>query len=189
MNYEDKLNEILKENMTENGFNLWKAINSKVPSPWNKPSSSSGKYHVKKNNYVPNIAEHTLEMINSAVSIYPMFNISKNSIDLDLLLFGIAMHDIVKYGNNNDMKHTTKLHDKLIADRIENRKEIFLKLFNEDQIKILTDMVRYHSGRWSTDAKNDFDFKNFHPYVLFVHMLDMLSTKNCLLIGDENGTK
>jgi len=183
MNYEEKMNELLEEHMTEKGFQFWKALNSKIPPVWKRPTSSTGKYHKKREGYVPNVDEHTYDMLISASKIYRMFDIKEKTSECDLLLLGIAMHDIIKYGHENDRDHTHKEHDRMIANRIEENKETYLKLFeDEEQVNILINMVRYHSGRWSADVKdmNSFDFKDHHPYVLFVHILDMLSAADCL---------
>ncbi len=182
MNYET-MNELLEQHMTEKGLAFWKAINSKIPPVWDKPVSSTGKYHNKKGGYVPTLAEHTYEMIYSATKIYAMFGINKETVECDLLLIGVAIHDIVKYGNNNDRKFCDNAHDRLIANRIQEKRDIFIRHFSEEQVDILIEMVRYHQGKWSADAKGtDFDFKNFHPYTLFLHTLDMLSSRNCLKI-------
>jgi len=183
MNYETLMNALLEKYMTKKTFSFWIALNNTINSPWDKPTSSTGKYHQKEDGYVPSIAEHTYEMLYSLINIHSIFGVNKNSKELDLLILGVVMHDIVKYGNENDNKHTDTKHDKLIADRILDKKETFLKIFNEEEVDILIEMVRYHTGRWSTDAKKDFDFKDFHPYVMFLHTLDMLSTRNCLKVG------
>ncbi len=184
MNFEKQMNDQLAQHMTEKGFLFWGALNKSINSPWDKPTSSTGKYHQKKGGYVPSIAEHTHEMVYSAIKIYSMFGFHKKMVELDLLLIGVALHDIVKYGNDNDGDHTDNTHDKLIADRIADKRTTFLKLFSEEQIDILIEMVRYHSGRWSTDANTfNFNFSNDHPYVMFLHTLDMLSSRNCLKTG------
>lgn len=181
MNYEEKMNELLKDHMTERGYEFWIALNKKIPPVWKRPTSSTGKYHKKREGYVPNVDEHTYDMLLSGTKIYRMFDIKKKTSDCDMILLGIAMHDIIKYGHENDRDHTHKEHDRLIADRIVEKKETFLQLLNEEQVDILIEMVRFHSGRWSADANiNDFNFKDHHPYVLFVHMLDMLSAADCL---------
>jgi hypothetical protein len=49
LSYKDKISNLLKKNMTEKGFNLWNGINTILPESWEKPTSSTGKYHKKKN--------------------------------------------------------------------------------------------------------------------------------------------
>ena len=67
MDYKEKIVELLKENMTEKSFKLWNGINKRLPDIWNKLSASTRKYHRKFNGEVPDIAEHTYEMLFSAV--------------------------------------------------------------------------------------------------------------------------
>ena len=47
MNFKEKVEKILKENMSEKGFSLWSAINKRLPDIWNKLTASTGKYHKK----------------------------------------------------------------------------------------------------------------------------------------------
>ena len=182
MTYEEKMDNILELNMSERGFSLWKAIKQILPNIWEKPTSSTGKYHKKQNGTVPNISEHTYQMLSAGTKLFRMFNIDKNSTDADTLLFGIALHDSLKYGKDGFIKHTIKSHDRDAADMILKNKQTFLKLLNENQFNTLEESVRYHSGQWSSDVKSkkDFDFKDYKPKTFFVHILDMLSTADVL---------
>jgi len=181
MNYEEKVIEFLKDNMTDRGFKLWSAINNRIPNVWNKLSSSSQKYHKKAEGYVPNIAEHTYEMLFAASKIMKMFNYNPKTTDADVLFFALALHDSLKYGEKGDRDHTTGEHDKLAGDMISTNKETFQKILTESQVQVLEDSVRYHSGQWSTDAKGtDFNFSDRDPIAMFVHILDMLSTADLI---------
>jgi len=181
MSFEDKINTILKENMTEVGFLLWSTINEKLPNIWDKPTSSTKKYHKRKDGSVPCVGEHTYEMINAAVKVMSMFDISKQTSDCDTLLFAISLHDMLKYGKDGNRLHTTNDHDQLAGNFVKSNREIFLRILNENQTDKLEDSVRYHSGRWSTDANiKTFDFSDRHPLAMFVHTLDMMSTKDVL---------
>jgi len=183
MNYE-KMNTLLSAHMTEEGFKFWLAINKKIISPWEKPASSGGKYHNKKGGYVPSIAEHTYEMLYAASKNYAQFGINKSTKDADLLLLAIGLHDGLKYGPENEKKHTVSDHDTLMANRVESARESFKKIFSDEQIDILVQAIRFHTGKWSHEATKDFSFKDLHPYVLYVHSLDMLSSRNCLKTED-----
>jgi hypothetical protein len=181
MSFKEKIDEILKEDLTENAFKLWIGINSQVPDIWKKPTSSTGKYHKKDNGAVPSIGEHTFEMLHSAKKIISMFGAEKKSGYLDSLMLSVALHDILKYGSNGTRKHTINDHDKLIADEILGNPKIFLKIMNEDEFNNLVDCLRFHSGRWSTDSNiKNFKFSDRCSEAMFIHMLDMLSTKDCL---------
>ena len=69
---------------------------------------------------------------------------------------------------------------------IHKGQNTFLKFLSEDSVDVLEEMTRFHSGRWSTDANENFDFKKRHPFVLFIHLLDMFSANNLIHIPEEN---
>jgi len=182
LNYKEKIVELLKDNMTENGFKLWEGINRLLPDIWNLPTSSTKKYHRKLNGKVPNIAEHVYQMLYASVKIFSLFNVMKNTSEADKLLFAVVLHDSLKYGRMGTRKHTDTWHDKTAGDMVAQNKSTFLKLLNEDQFNVLEEAVRFHSGQWSTDVSKNkkFDFKEYNPETLFVHMLDMMSSHDLI---------
>lgn len=176
---------LMSDYMTDNGYELiHKIIETKLPDIWNKSTSSTGKHHKKKDGTVPTIVEHTYEMLYAAIQTYRMFNIEPKTSDMDLLLTGVVLHDALKYGEKGTMFHTHTGHDRLMSKRINKRREIMLKIFNEFQCEILEEMVHYHSGRWSTGllkkGKANFKLSNYHPFTAYIHTLDMLSTADVL---------
>jgi len=152
---------------------------------FNKKSSSTGKYHQRENGEVDTIGEHTFEMLYAATKIFSLFGIDKengiieNSSSLNTIILAIYLHDILKYGENNENTHTAKNHDEIAGIFIFQNKSIFEKHTNFQK---LYDAVRFHSGRWSTN----FDNKLFTNMPFFTHVLDMLSTYNCLKIEKIN---
>ena len=74
MDYYTRIEELLKEYMTEKGFHFWKAINGKLPNIWDRPTSSTGKYHLKEGGRVPDCAEHVYGMLFAASKILKMFS-------------------------------------------------------------------------------------------------------------------
>ncbi len=182
MNYKEKIVELLKENMTDKGFILWKGIDSIMPDIWNMPTSSTRKFHKKLNGDVPDIAEHVYQMLFSLVKLFRMFDITPRTSDADKLLFAVTLHDSLKYGRWASRKHTDRRHDKEAADMISSNKKIFMKLLSEDQFNILEEGIRFHSGRWSTDVidRSSFNWNNYKVTTFMVHILDMLSTVDCL---------
>jgi len=181
MEYYAKLKELLEENMSEKGFKLWNAIDSSLTDIWSKPSSSTGKYHLKDGNRQPNIDEHVYDMAYVAAKLLRMFNVSKNSTEADVLFLAIALHDSLKYGETGNRPHTDKKHDRAAAEMISENQQTFTKLLTTEQYDILVDAVRFHSGQWSTDASiKDFNFGDRHHYAFFVHLLDMLSTNDLI---------
>lgn len=182
MNYKDKIVEILKKNMTEKGFVLWEGIDKMLPDTWNNPTSSTGKYHKKLNGEVPSQAEHVYHLLYTTVKLFSMFNLEKCTQEADKMLFAIALHDSMKYGNMGTRKHTDCTHDKKAADLIGTNMETFLKIMTEEQFLVMEQAVRFHSGQWSTDVpKNkEFSFKDYNPETLFIHVLDMMSTADLI---------
>jgi len=181
MNYKEKIVDLLKQNLTERAFNLWSGINSIVPDIWDRSTSSTGKYHKKLNGEIPTQAEHVYQMLYAAIKILSIFNIESKTVESDKILLAVVMHDILKYGDMGTRPYTDNMHDKKAADMISSNKDIFLKLFSEEQFCILESMVRFHSGRFSTDAKNNgFEFKNYPSEIFFIHLLDMFSTNDLI---------
>lgn len=183
----DRINEILKENMTKEGFNLWKNIQEKTPMVFHRPSSSSGKYHQDESGVTRSIGEHTFQIIYSSVKIMKIFNVLPNTKQADVLLLSAACHDLVKYGCEDALhrKSTEPKHDKLIADTLLFNRDRFLECLNEGEFKKLEQICRYHTGRWSTDADTSFSFCKLPMEVLFLHMLDVLSAENLLKIPEK----
>lgn len=199
MNYIDKIKELLEENMTERAFKLWSGINNLLPDAWDRPTSSTGKYHQKMDGRVPNMDEHVYEMLYSAKKLIRMFGYEPKTLDSDIIFLAIALHDSLKYGKWGNRKHSDREHDQRAGDMIRDNRDTFLKLFTEEQYDRLEEAVRFHTGRWSTDVSNQnkFDFKNVGPITYFIHMLDMLSTQDLIqtdvrntndIISDETST-
>lgn len=182
MTFKTRIVQLLEKNMTESGFKLWQGIDKILPDIWEKPTSSTGKYHKKMNGKVPSNAEHVYHMLYSACKLIRMFGIQKKTSDADKLLFAVVLHDSLKYGQMGNRKHTDAAHDKAAADMISSNKNTFLKVLTEDQFYTLESSVRFHSGQWSTDVlKNkSFSFEDYKPEVLFLHMLDMMSTNDLI---------
>ncbi len=178
MNYGEKIPELLKENMTEKGYKLWEGIDQILPDIGDRPTSSTGKWHRKHDGRVPSMAEHTYEMLYAAAKVFKLFNFEKGTPNADMLLMAIALHDSLKYGKFGDIPHTDYKHDRTCADMIKSNEETFLKLFTNEQFISLEEGVRFHMGRWSTDGAGTekFDWFDFQPYALFIHVLDMMST-------------
>lgn len=188
MNYLEKIKKLLEVNMTERGYKLWEGINNLLPDIWNKPTSSTGKYHKKKDGRVPNIDEHVYEMLYASVKLFSTFNIYPKTPDADALLFAVVLHDSLKYGKWGSRKFVDNQHDKAAADMVKNNENTFLKLMNENQYHALEEAVRFHSGRWSSDVthNNSFDINKLSAMTLFVHVLDMMSSKDLIQTDVRN---
>jgi len=183
--YVEKIDSLLRKNLSIRGFKLWEVIKEKIPDIWSRPTSSTGKYHKKidEDNRTPSIAEHTYEIMYAADKIVDLLN----GCNRDLIFLSIVLHDSFKYGLTGSNPHTENKHDRIIGDTVRDNKGIFLKIFNENEVVLLEEIVRFHSGRWSTDSNiKTFSFNNFNQEVMFLHILDMLSAKNVIKIVEEN---
>ena len=182
MFYKERIVDLLEKHMTEKGFKLWSGINKMLPDTWDKPTSSTGKYHKKKNGEIPCQAEHVYHMLYSAIKVYRLFNIASKTTESDKLLFAIVLHDSLKFGELGNRKHTDYKHDKAAADMVSQNKETFRKILTEEQFYCMEEMIRFHSGRWSTDLpKNtELNFRDYNPETLFIHILDMMSTADLI---------
>jgi len=180
--YATAIRVLAEKSMTTKGFDLLLKIEGRLPDIWDRPSSSTGKYHKKADGSVPSISFHTFEMLYAATKIIRMFGGKVISTQNDCYLMAIILHDALKYGAKGTNPHTTPNHDKTMADLLLKNKKTLMTHFTSDEADILIDGVRYHSGRWSKSVPNmnQFDFADFHPVVMFSHILDMLSTADCL---------
>ena len=182
IDYKQKLTELLEEHMTEKGFKLWKGIIQIVPETWDKPTSSTGKYHKKLNGDIPTQGEHVYHLTYAAVKLFRMFNIKSKTTDADKMLFATTLHDSLKYGNLGTRKHTDYKHDKEAADMVAANKHTFTKVLTEEQFFVLEEAIRFHSGQWSTDVPKGkkFTFSDYNPETMFIHVLDMMSTADLI---------
>ena len=89
MNYVDRLLDLAEESLTDKGFKLLLKIENGLPDIWDRPSSSTGKYHQKANGEVPSIIEHTFGMFYAATKIIRLFGHAKLSTQNDAILIGI----------------------------------------------------------------------------------------------------
>jgi hypothetical protein len=184
--YREKIENLLETNMTEKGFKLWKGIDSMLPDIWSKLVASTKKYHKKLNGEVPDIAEHVYHMIYAGIKLLRLFDITVNTTEADKILFALALHDSLKYGNLGTRKYCDNAHDKEAADMVASNEMTFKKILSDEQFQVMEEAVRFHSGRWSTDVPRNkrFDWKEYNSETLFVHILDMLSTQD-LIQTDE----
>ena len=182
VDYKKKISDLLEKHMSEKGFKLWKGIISIIPDTWDKPTSSTGKYHKKINGDVPCQGEHVYHLVYATVKLFRMFNIKSRTTDADKMLFAASLHDSLKYGELGTRKHTDKQHDREAANMVSSNKETFMKVLTEEQFFTMEEMIRFHSGQWSSDVpKNEkFDFSNYNPETMFIHMLDMMSTADLI---------
>jgi hypothetical protein len=178
--YIEKINEILKRHLTQKSYDLWIGIYENISNKClNLPTSSTKKHHLKEDGRCPTVGEHTFEMLYITDKIIPMF---EGMFNKNVIFLGIAMHDIYKYGLNINNIHTHGKHDQIIAETIKKNQKIFTQALSLDDTILLEEIVRFHMGRWSSNAPKNFNYSNYTPLVLFLSTLDMLSANNCLKI-------
>lgn len=183
MNYTAKLFDLAREHMTSNGFFMLMDIEKEMPEIWDRPTSSTGKYHLKANGSVPSCSHHTYEMLVAGIkSGHRLFGHEQKSTENDVYIMCIFLHDMMKYGVNGDRDHTDNNHEILMSDYLWVNKRKILEHLGHDQFNMLYMGVRYHAGRWSRSVPNrdEFDFSDYPPIVMFMAILDMFSTVGVL---------
>ena len=181
--YASRIMKLAEQHLTQGGFKLFCIVERNIPDIWDRWSSSTGKYHQRIDGSVPSIAEHTYEMALAGIKIIRMFPGPAISTLNDARILGILLHDRVKYGLEGKNPHTTRNHEQQMANLVMSQKKFFRRHFSEYEFNLMVDMIRYHSGQWSSDVpdKNNFNFKQYPPEVMWVHILDMLSTASRLV--------
>lgn len=176
--------KLMSENMTPEGFKAFCQIQDVIPDIWEKPTSSTGKYHKTKDGRVPSQAEHVYHMLYSCSKLFRMFGIEKKTRGADMMMIAIGLHDAFKYGMEGTNPYTHKKHDQLMADSIAAGIDVLKEVFGPNQIETIEEMIRFHSGRWSSDVVDQKKFNwttsglNFGTF--FVHVLDMMSTADLI---------
>jgi hypothetical protein len=182
IDYTSKMFNLAKEHMTDDGYYLLDTINRMVVDIWDRPTSSTGKHHLKSDGTVPSCAHHTYEILYAGTKILHMFGNKPKSPQNDVYVMVIVLHDMLKYGKDGNREHTDNGHDKLIADFLQENVYVLLKHFSFEEVDMIITGVRYHSGRWSTGVldKDKFEFNSYPPIVMFIHMLDMMSSADLI---------
>lgn len=127
------------------------------------------------------LVRHTKVAVRIAYELFSnkTFGEKYTSLEQDLIIMGLLIHDGIKQGLNNTDGHTVKEHPTLIKNFIlANKGQLFL---DDNQIKFLTKIVESHMGPWNTDL----DGKEILPipntkYEKFVHLCDYLASRKFL---------
>ena len=174
-----KIDQFLKEKLDKRYYNFWISFTNEYPLPFHRASSSTRKYHRDSAGKVHSIGDHTYEMLFAADKIISLFGDTRQEQSYDLIMLAIALHDLHKYGRGNDRQHTTSEHDHITAVHIRNHGQKYG--LNADEVEFIAYLVQFHSGRWSYDNPSKQPIM-FSKELLFVHMLDMLSSRRVLKI-------
>lgn len=147
----------------------------KLPNSFfEKPASSSGKYHPPQSNMYSGLLNHSRMVVYLAKKLCEPFNLQQK--DVDIVIAAAVLHDGLKYGLI-EQKHTTQTHAIDMAKFIK----ILGKSFPEisDEISVLSDAVLFHMGRWSIEHKEMPRKKFPEEYSTverIVHLADVVST-------------
>jgi len=110
---------------------------------WDRPSSSTGKYHKEDENGKEGQVIHTLRVITVAEQLVRMDDLS--DIERDILISAASLHDICKYGVEGKSDHTLSEHPQLVMSLWEKNLLVLPKCGHDTQV---IDTILQHSGRW-----------------------------------------
>jgi 23S rRNA maturation-related 3'-5' exoribonuclease YhaM len=180
----EKIDRLLEKNLKEDTFKFWLKLKERISnSCWDKPASSTGKYHQKEEGRIPSVSEHTYEMLYAAIKISSMF---EGLVNKELIFLSIVLHDAYKYGLVKSCQFTEERHGEIIAETIEKNRKIYKSILTEKEITLLENAVKYHDGKFSPIAKKDsFDRSFLTPETMFLHTLDMMSSRNLIKVIEE----
>lgn len=152
---------------------------------WEKPSSSTGKYHPKQSLGFGGLVNHIRSCVYFAQVFiraytqepYILRNSPKDDRMLtkrqaDHIIAAVLLHDVLKYGID-EQKHTTKNHDKDGATFVRTV-AAHVELPKEDMLAIAYPVL-YHMGQWSHKSV---PYKSIVDYTIpemIVHLADMTS--------------
>jgi HD superfamily phosphohydrolase YqeK len=110
---------------------------------WDKPASSSGKYHKPDENGTDGQVIHTLRVCSIIEHLVRMDNIGE--LNRDILISSAILHDICKYGIEGQSEHTLSEHPQLVKSLWGKNLLILPKCPHDRKI---IDTILQHSGRW-----------------------------------------
>lgn len=144
------------------------------------PASSTGKYHPEFAQGDGGLLRHTKAAVRIAYEILIDDSLcsSYSSIEKDLIIIALIMHDGFKYGLEKG-KYTLVNHPMIAAKVIRDNKD---KLsLTEEELSLLSGMIEAHMGPFNKDFNGNVMMplpKN--KYERFVHMCDLLASKKFL---------
>ncbi len=143
-------------------------------------ASSTGKYH-------PSFAlgdKGLVRHVKVAVRIGKELTSSKTignvftDNEKDLILIALLLHDGLKEGIVKE-KYTRFDHPVLMADFVKDNKD--KTSFNDEEIKLLSDMIAAHMGEYNTNPYSDVILPlPSNKYEKMVHMCDLLASRKFL---------
>lgn len=149
-------------------------------------ASSTGKYHPSFALGEKGLVRH----VKVAVRIGKELTSSKTignvftSDEKDLILIALLLHDGLKEGLIKE-KYTRFDHPVLMAEFVRDNKD--KTTFNDEEIKLLSNMIASHMGEYNTNSYSDVILPlPSNKYEKMVHMCDLLASRKFLDVKFEN---
>lgn len=149
----------------------------RIPAPvWDRPSSSSGKYHPPSSQGHRGLYRHTQAVVVIAVKLTEVYGLTTD--DTDIVIAAAILHDGLKYSLIPG-KHTTKTHPEDMAKFVS----LIAKKtnFNSEFTSKLVSGISRHMGRWSQD-KPQFPGQ-FTSIEQIVHLADVIAANQRVSIS------
>lgn len=150
------------------------------------PASSTGKYHPSFTLGDGGLVRHTKVAVRIAYELLNNESIghSFNDDEKDLIIMALIMHDGLKSGLEKS-QYTAFDHPLQVCKYIvDNQEKLTL---NEDEIKLITNMISSHMGEWNTNNYSSVVLpKPSNKYQRFVHMCDFLASRKFINVNFEN---
>ena len=150
-------------------------------------AASTGKYHPDYAQGEGGLLRHSKAAMRIGYELLenPAIGDKYKPVEKDLMLAALLIHDGLKLGNPRE-KYTRFDHPILMADFIEKEKDSLE--INDEERKMMEDVIKTHMGVWTTDYNgNEVLEKPKTKYQNFVHMCDFLASRKCILVPfDDN---
>lgn len=150
------------------------------------PASSTGKYHPSFTLGDGGLVRHTKVAVRIAYELLNNESVghSFNDDEKDLIIMSLIMHDGLKSGLEKS-QYTAFDHPLQVCKYIvDNQDKLTL---NEDEIKLITNMISSHMGEWNTNNYSSVVLpKPSNKYQRFVHMCDFLASRKFINVNFEN---
>lgn len=150
------------------------------------PASSTGKYHPTFTLGDGGLVRHTKVAVRIAHELLNNESVghSFNEDEKDLIIMALIMHDGLKSGLEKS-QYTAFDHPLQVCKYIVDNKDKLT--LNEDEIKLITNMISSHMGQWNTNNYSSVVLpKPSNKYQRFVHMCDFLASRKFINVNFEN---
>jgi hypothetical protein len=149
------------------------------PLFFEKPGSSTGKYHPYTDLGRRGLLRHTRTAVNVAqlLRTINLFELSEH--EQDIAIAALILHDSCKYGVHFESEYTVHEHPLLVKELVPNRTfiEEDLDAWNE-----ICDAISTHMGQWTTDKRSTITLPKPKTNIQkFVHEADYLSAKKLFI--------